>query len=490
MAGIGFELKKVFKRNSVVGTLKGYAISGVVVTGPMFLSITLLIGLRHIYEGFGIHMTAEREMISCLITYATLFSVVWVNTFSIVVIRYVSDALYLNQYEKVMPSFYGSISLLLLFGEVIFGLFLLIMRIPTKALFLSLVLFAIYVVVWMQINYLSSIKNYKGLLTAFAAAVAIGLLVGYLLIKFFKGDVSYAIIIAVIFTYTILAVCNQIMLAQFFPKGKGSMFAFLEVFETHSNLFITGLFMQMGLYGHIIVMWLSPAGEVVSHGLRQCTTYDMPAMVAFLTGIVTMINIVVSLEVNFYQYFSRYLNLLNKGSIVEIKNAEERMKESLYDEIYYCVAKQFLVTISCIVFGSMLLRSSFFGMTEEMIGIFRVLCVGYGAYACGYALVLVMFYLNYKKVYVVMAVFAACTILLGFVFSLGPESLYGVGFTISGIVLFISSLFFLRIYMKDVLLHIFVDQQMIKENTGFMTRLARKSEELYPFKDTERKAEA
>ena len=161
-------------------------------------------------------------------------------------------------------------------------------------------------------------------------------------------------------------------------------------------------------------------------------------MMAFLTCVVTMINIVISLEVNFYPYFSRYLTLLNKGSIVDIKNAENLMKRSLFDEIYYCVVKQFLVSLSCIVFGSMLLRTSIFGLSVEMIGIFRVLCVGYGMYACGYALVLVMFYLNYQRVYVVMLIFSICAIALSFIFSLGDERLYGVGLVIAGMIFFIS----------------------------------------------------
>lgn len=488
MAGIGFELKKVFDKKGVLNMIKGYAISGVVVTGPMFLSIALLIGIRMIYDNFGIKMTPDRKMLNTVITYTTMFSVVWVNTFSIVIIRYVSDVLYDNKYEKVMPSFYGSITLLLVFGELLYGAFLNLMHIPVKAQLPAEILFGVYVVVWLQINYLSSIKNYKGILIAFTFAVVLSLIVGYLILKLLKGDVSYAVIYAVIFAYSVLAVCNHLMLIQFFPKGQGSMFSFLRIFDSHWNLFLTGLFMQIGLYGHIITMWISPAGNEVTMGLRQCDIYDVPSMMAFLTGVITMINIVISLEVNVYPYFSRFLKLLEKGSIGDIKNAEHHMKYTLYDEIYYCVAKQFFITLACIVFGSMILRSSLFRMGEDMIGIFRVLCVGYGMYACGYAIVLVMFYLNYQMVYVVMALFAVSAIVLTGIFARGNESLFGVGFVIAGAVLFISAFTCMQLYMKDVLMRIFVNQQMAKENKGLLTRLAKRSEELMTVSKQEKEA--
>ena len=129
-------------------------------------------------------------------------------------------------------------------------------------------------------------------------------------------------------------------------------------------------------------------------------------------------------------------------------------------------------------------------MSEEMIGVFRVLCVGYGMYACGYALVLVMFYLNYQKVYVVMALFAVSNIILGIIFSKGNENLYGVGLVIAGMALFVSAFVCLQLYIEDVLMRIFVDQQMQKENKGLMTRLAKKSEELVTRENLERQADA
>ena len=45
MAGIGFELKKLFRGRSISSLLKAYGYTGMVTAGPMLLGILLLVGI-------------------------------------------------------------------------------------------------------------------------------------------------------------------------------------------------------------------------------------------------------------------------------------------------------------------------------------------------------------------------------------------------------------------------------------------------------------
>ena len=45
MAGIGFELKKLFQKRGLAATAKAYGYAGVICTGPMLLGIVLLVGM-------------------------------------------------------------------------------------------------------------------------------------------------------------------------------------------------------------------------------------------------------------------------------------------------------------------------------------------------------------------------------------------------------------------------------------------------------------
>ena len=48
MAGIGFELKKLFKKSGLAATARAYGYAGIICAGPMILGIVLLLSLIHI----------------------------------------------------------------------------------------------------------------------------------------------------------------------------------------------------------------------------------------------------------------------------------------------------------------------------------------------------------------------------------------------------------------------------------------------------------
>ena len=70
----------------------------------MILGVILLAGmsLAARLAGMDAH---DRELLNCMITYCLLAS--------LTVTRYISDMLYEEKTEKIMPSFYGSCSIML-----------------------------------------------------------------------------------------------------------------------------------------------------------------------------------------------------------------------------------------------------------------------------------------------------------------------------------------------------------------------------------------
>ena len=47
MAGIGFELKKLFRRKGIFASFRAYGYAGVICTGPMLLGVLLLLGVMY-----------------------------------------------------------------------------------------------------------------------------------------------------------------------------------------------------------------------------------------------------------------------------------------------------------------------------------------------------------------------------------------------------------------------------------------------------------
>ena len=115
MAGIGFELRKIYNEDSLFSKQKAYAYAGIVYTGPMLLGILLTAGVVVLTMVAGISEN-ERDYILSNLTYAIIFSLVITSLFSLVVTRFVADMLYEKKFETIIPSFYASSALMLMIG--------------------------------------------------------------------------------------------------------------------------------------------------------------------------------------------------------------------------------------------------------------------------------------------------------------------------------------------------------------------------------------
>ena len=83
--------------------------------------------------------------------------------------------------------------------------------------------------------------------------------------------------------------------------------------------------------------------------------------------------------------YKTYFSLFNDGGALEdIESAESNMIRVLREELSYLAQKQLFSTLLFIVAGTLLLPKTALGFTAEMLGIYRVLCVGYALYCLLY----------------------------------------------------------------------------------------------------------
>lgn len=314
MAGIGFELKKLFQKRGLAATAKAYGYAGVICTGPMLLGIVLLVGIAFICDHTGA-TRHNRELLNCMITYTLLASLTVTSFFSMVVTRYIADMLYEERHEAVLSSFWGSTALLLVVGGIMYGIFLLFSGINLIDQFLCLEFFGELIVTWNAMSYLTAIKDYKGILISFITAVAVSLLVGFLLILIGIPHVE-ALMIAVTIGYGIMLLWDVTLLYRYFPQREISAFFFLRWVDQFLPLAFTGLFTNIGLFAHLVIMWCGPISVHVQGLFYGAPYHDVPAMIAYLTILITTVNFVVSVEVNFYPKYRNYYSLFNdKGAL-------------------------------------------------------------------------------------------------------------------------------------------------------------------------------
>ena len=124
MAGIGFELKRLFRRKGLFATMRAYGYAGIVCTGPMLLGVLLQVGILVLCGLWGVGR-ANQDLLVCMVTYTLLASLTLTSFFSMPVTRFLADMLFAEREDEILPSFWGSNAIMLVVGTMLYGVFLL-----------------------------------------------------------------------------------------------------------------------------------------------------------------------------------------------------------------------------------------------------------------------------------------------------------------------------------------------------------------------------
>ncbi|MCI8455158.1 MAG: exopolysaccharide Pel transporter PelG [Lachnospiraceae bacterium] len=391
MAGIGFSLKKLFAKKGFFSLCRAYGYAGIICTGPMLLGVALLAGIALIGRIGGMEKH-DRELMNCMLTYSLFVSLTVTSWFNMVTTRYVSDMLYEEKTDKIMPSFYGSCMIMLVLGGTGYGIFLFFSGVSLLFQFLCLWFSLIMIVVWTETVYLTALKDYRSLVLAFTISLMLGFLAAILFVILGWVCIT-SLMLSIIFAYGLLMVWNYKLLLDYFPVGEGSKYSFLRWIDRYPALSLIGGFANLGLFGHLAIMYFGPLKVQVEGLFYGAPLHDVPALFAFFSVLVTTINFVTSVEVRFYPKYRNYYSLFNdNGSIRDIEQVEEEMLTVLKQELTFGGHKQFISTILFVVFGSVLVDALSMGFTDLSEGIFRFMCVGYGLYAVGNSVMLILLY--------------------------------------------------------------------------------------------------
>ena len=197
-------------------------------------------------------------------------------------------------------------------------------------------------------------------------------------------------------------------------------------------------------------------------------------LIAFLTILVTSVNFVVSVEVNFYPKYRNYYSLFNDGGVVgDIVTAEEEMLAVLNRELRFTALKQLFVTAAVLSLEGALLDLLPLGFNDLMHGYFRTLCVGYGLYAVGNTVLMILLYFtDYGGAVAAAVVFAVSASGLTALSMAFDPVFYGFGFLIGAALFYLVTLFRLDVFTANLPYRVLGQQPIVAETkAGHFTRL-------------------
>ena len=109
MAGIGFELRKLMRRNSLWGLLRAYGYAGLISSGPWVLSILGVMGIG-VFSINRVQSLALRQFLVS-VTYLMAASLILTGFLQLMFTRFIADRLFAKEEGTVLPNLFGALAL-------------------------------------------------------------------------------------------------------------------------------------------------------------------------------------------------------------------------------------------------------------------------------------------------------------------------------------------------------------------------------------------
>ncbi len=395
MAGIGFELKKMFNKKGVLNTLRGAAYSTLTTVGPMVMVIGTIIAINIIFN-YNALPYAQRDLLSAGILYVFVFSLIVTSPYSAVLSRYIADRIYDKNYGAILPSYYVGLALCAITGGALaipfsmHGVFK--GSIDPVFMLLLYLMFMLMCMVFLTMSYISVLKEYKRIAAAYFIGMLIVFGITFLLVRVYKMQLSFAMLYAFNAGYLFIALRLYSLLRLFIPQSGRNYRQVFSYFSNHKALFASNLLYTLGLYMHNFVFWDSTLKIAIANTFVTAPSYDLANCFAMFTNISFMVAFVVKIETNFYDKYNTYCHMLVCGNKNDINNAKKQMFSSLTEDLISVIKLQALFTFCFILLSYILFPA--IGMGGMVTSIYPTLAVSYITVFVSYAFVIMLYYFD------------------------------------------------------------------------------------------------
>lgn len=472
MAGIHFELRKIFKENSIRHTVIGAIYSTVTTIGPTLVSMAAIF-LLYMVSGFMKIPYAQRELISSTLLYCFIFPVINTSITGAVFSRYLADKFYEEQLEDVLPSYYTGLLLTVGIGSLFGVPFALHLYYVGGIEFLfvltSFALFMIINILFFTMTYLYATKDYRIVTTSFVGGLVAGILLECLLQRVFGVSVVYAILFGITFGFFVATVCLMAYVKAYFGNASDNYTECLRYMWDYKGLVIANLFYFLGLYVHNFVFWTTPMKLVVAKSYYTMQPYDMATCIALFTNISTIIIFTVMAETQFHEKYQKYIETIIGSTYEEMNRRKNSMFRLLIRIISHVFAIQIILTI--ILYLLVVIFHPLMGIGGVTMEIYPALAVGYLAVFLMYGNIVFLYYFNDVKGAMTTSIIFFVVVLATSIYATQLSAVwFGIGVLIGALCGWTFSFFRIRYMERHIEEHIFCKAKLVKEHTTGVQR--------------------
>ncbi|WP_323118806.1 exopolysaccharide Pel transporter PelG [Burkholderia alba] len=445
MAGIGFELRRMLKRDTLTGLVQAYTYAGLIGAGPWVLSIVgmLLIGVLSLPF---VVPTVLITQFQVSVTHLIAGSLILTGPFQLTYTRFTSDRLFAGETARILPNYHGAA---LLVSALAFALGVpgALLGFDGESAAYRLLLVAGFVVmsqIWLATIFLSGMKQYRAILAVFligytlTAAGAVLLArygLGGLLLGFVAGQTVLLVgLLALIYRdYGVFdAAGGGAANGDAVPPAPFLAFDFLGRRDRYPALMATGLLYNLGVWADKIMFWYAPGtGQQVIGPFYASVIYDIPVFLAYLAILPGMAVFLMRIETDFVEHFEAFYDGVRGGaSLQHIERARDAMIDALRIGFFDIVKVQAVTALVLFTIGAALL--AWLRISPLYLPLLHVDVIAASLQVLFMGIVNVFFYLDKRKsVLVLSAAFLVLNVLFTWATLVLTPAWYGYGFALA-----------------------------------------------------------
>lgn len=401
--------------------------------------------------------------------YIFIFSLLTASPFNSVLSKYMSDVIYEETYEDILPCYYVgmllNISLSALVGIPFCIREYLVGKVDIIYVFTGYCGYIALVLVFYSMLYLSICKDYKKISFFFAVGMTVTVFLSFLLVKVFHWGITYGMLFSLTIGFWLIACLEMSVVRSYFKENSGKYRQVLVYFKEYWPLVITNFLYILGLYVHNFVFWTTDLHMIVVKSFVCVTTYDMATCLAMFTNISASVIFISRVEMYFHDRYKAYSEAVIGGRGADIDITKKRMFCTLSEELMSLARIQFIITLVifllCMIF---LPQLGFGGMT---LRIYPCLAAGYFILFLMYAEIIFLYYFNDMKGCVLTGLaFCLITMTGSMISSHFTEIWYGAGLVAGSFAGWTVAYRRLQWMEKHLDVHIFCNGHLLKKKKG------------------------
>lgn len=441
MAGIGFELRKMLRRDTLLGMMQAYTYAGLISSGPWILSIVgiLMIGVLSLPFVLPTSLITQFQV---SVTYLISVSLVLTGPLQLAYTRFTSDRLFEKRDDLVLPNFHA-VTFVVTIAATVLGVLAVWLLFPQQTAGYRLLMLAGFVIVadiWIATIFLSGMKQYMSIIVVFLIGYALTTGAALTLNRFGLNGLMSGFVLG----QTVLLAG---LLTLIYRDYRSDHFISFEVFQKryrYPSLMWTGFLYNLGIWIDKFMFWYAPGtGQPVIGPLHASIIYDIPVFLAYLAIIPGMAVFLLRIETDFVEYYDAFYDAVREGaSLQHIERMRNAMVEALRIGLWEIIKVQTIAAMLLFAAGAVIL--AWLRISALYLPLLYVDVIAASLQVVFMGVINVFFYLDRRPIVTgLVGGFVVLNVILTSVTLALNPAWYGYGFAGSLLVVVLASLYLL-----------------------------------------------